>query len=256
MEKSDKELYAFIVNTTKEVDETNIVKDDATGEESKITKKVKKKVPIRVSIKRPTRKQINDADDYFASRQFKYMRMGIMTKAMIVKQYKDIGGVMSNAESELLEKKYKEKGRLEAEFINLAYKENAKTITEEEKIKLKETGEQIAVNQKDISNMESAYSFIFKDSADTKAFGDVVLWYCLNLSYIKENEDAKEVPLYKGESLEEKQEDFAKREDDGDIVYRQISHKLAYLMSFYHSGAISTWEEFEKLDKDIESGTV
>ena len=103
------------------------------------------------------------------------------------------------------------------------------------------------------------YSFIFQHTSDTKAQAHVILWYSLMLSYYEEQKDGGQpqwTPIYKGESFEEKLDDFYEKEENADSFYLQVKQKLAYFISFWFNGAIASKEDFVKLEKDIDEGKV
>ena len=61
-----KELYSFSLEEEREVEKTHTRKNKKTGEETTVTKKVKEKVPVQVRLKRPSRRQLEEAElEYF-----------------------------------------------------------------------------------------------------------------------------------------------------------------------------------------------
>ena len=57
-----KELYSFSLDEEKEVEKTKVRKNKKTGEETKVTKTVKEIVPVVIRLKRPSRRQLEDAE--------------------------------------------------------------------------------------------------------------------------------------------------------------------------------------------------
>ena len=57
-----KSLYSFTIDQEKEIEKTHTRKNKKTGEETTVTKKVKEKAPIEVFIKRPSRRELEDAE--------------------------------------------------------------------------------------------------------------------------------------------------------------------------------------------------
>ena len=88
-----KELYSFTVDEEVEVEKKTTKKDKKTGEETTITKKVKEKVPVVVKIKRPSRRQLEEAELEYSVEMSRCVKKGILTKAMLAKKYSDTGGV-------------------------------------------------------------------------------------------------------------------------------------------------------------------
>lgn len=253
----DKELYSFEVKTTKEVEEKTVVKDETTQEETTTIKKVKKEVPVRIVIKRPTRRQIEKAELQYTVKLSELMKLGVLTRAMVTKKYADTGGVLTETEAQYLTSRYKRLAEIQKDFVNLSIK--ADNLADEDKKKLQEVTDEINTIRREIAETESNYSFIFQHTSDMKATNHVILWYSLMLSYTEEQKDGGQpewTPLYKGDTFEEKLEDFYSREENADSFYLQVKQKLAYFISFWYNGAIASKEDFVKLEKDIDEGKV
>ena len=88
-----KELYSFTIDEEKEVEKVSKRKNKKTGEETTVTKKVKEKVPIQISIKRPSRRELEEAELEYSVEMSRCVKKGILTKAMLYKKYSDTGGV-------------------------------------------------------------------------------------------------------------------------------------------------------------------
>jgi hypothetical protein len=257
VKEQEKELYAFEVKTTKEVEEKTVSKDEKTGEETTITKKVKKEVPVRIVIKRPTRQQIDKAETQYTVKLSELMKLGVLTRAMVTKKYADTGGVLTDVEAQYLTSRYKRLAEIQKDFVNLSIK--AENLSEEDKVKLDKVTEEINTIRREIAETESNYSFIFQHTADMKATNHVILWYSLMLSYVEEQKDGGQptwTPFYKGDTFEEKLEDFYTKEENADSFYLQVKQKLAYFISFWYNGAIASKDDFTKLEKDINEGKI
>ena len=62
--------------------------------DSKVTKKVKEKVPVQFRIKRPSRRELEDGELEYSVEMSNCIKRGILTKAMLYKKYSDdIGSV-------------------------------------------------------------------------------------------------------------------------------------------------------------------
>ena len=57
-----KELYTFTVEREQEVEKTHTRTNKKSGEKTTVTKKVKEKTPIEVKLKRPSRRELEDAE--------------------------------------------------------------------------------------------------------------------------------------------------------------------------------------------------
>lgn len=257
VKEQDKELYSFEVKTVKEVEDKTTTKDEKTGEEITVTKKVKKEVPVRIVIKRPSRRLIEKAETQYTIKLSELMKLGVLTRAMVTKKYADTGGVLTETEALYLTSRYKRLAEIQKDFVNLGIK--SENLSAEDRVKFDAVTEEINTIRREIAETESNYSFIFQHTADMKATNHVILWYSIMLSYIEEQKDGGQpewTPFYKGETYEEKLEDFYEKEENADSFYLQVKQKLAYIISFWYHGAIATKEDFVKLEKDINEGKV
>ena len=128
-----KSLYSFTLDEEKEIEKTHTRKNKKTGEETTVTKKVKEKVPVEVFIKRPSRRQLEDAELEYSVEMSRCVKRGILTKAMLYKKYSDTGGVWTEDEAKDYGKLYKETFEIQNEYVRLETVENK---SEEQKEKL------------------------------------------------------------------------------------------------------------------------
>jgi hypothetical protein len=92
-------LHEFAVNDEKETEqiESSI---DAQGNEVKTTKKVKKIVPVKFKIQKPTRKLFDEAELFYGIKLSEGIKAGLLTKALLAKRYQNDCGAMSEPEKE------------------------------------------------------------------------------------------------------------------------------------------------------------
>ena len=245
-----KDLYSFQIFTEKEntVEEKRI--DEQTKEEITVKKKVTEKVPTTIILRKPTRRQIEEADLEYSVEMSKCIKKGILTKAMLAKKYSDTGGAMTENQSKRLVELYTKIYDLQSENIRL----EASSKKKENKEKIQKVIEDLTAVRKEIIEIESGYRSLFDHTADTKAQNKILLWYVLNLTYIKEVEDETEKAYFSGVEFEQKLEDFYKKEEDPDEKYISLSKKVSTLIAFWFFNQASTKEDFEELDKKIEAG--
>ena len=245
-----KNLYNFTLFSEKEnqIEEKKINED--TKEESIIIKKVIEKTPFEVFPRKPSRRQIEDADLEYSVEMSKCIKKGILTKAMLAKKYSDTGGMLSENESKKLVDLYKKIYDLQSENIRL----ESSTKKKENKEKIDAVLEELTTVRKEIIEIESNYRSLFDHTADSKAQNKLLLWYILNLTYVKDNGQDKERPYFLGEDFEEKLQSFYEKEESPDEHYSVISKKVSTLIAFWFFNQASTKEDFEDLDKKIEAG--
>ena len=128
-----KELYSFTVDEEVEVEKKTTKKDKKTGEETTITKKVKEKVPVVVKIKRPSRRQLEEAELEYSVEMSRCVKKGILTKAMLAKKYSDAGGLMAERDAQKLSTAYADLSKLQTDYTRLVTKTGEKNSQDEEK---------------------------------------------------------------------------------------------------------------------------
>jgi hypothetical protein len=247
----EKDLYKFTVFEDKEVfvEETKV--DEVSGEETIVKKKVIEKIPTEIILKKPTRRQAEEADLEYSVEMSKCIKKGILTKAMLAKKYSDTGGLMSESESQKLVDLYKVIFDLQSENLRL---DAAINKSDDIKNRQDEINKELSVARKEIVDIESAYRALFDHTADSKAQNKVLLWYILNLTYIKKQNDVEEKPYFKGKEFEDKLVDFYAKEEQQNEQHLAISRKLSTLVAFWFFNQASSKEEFEELDRKIEAG--
>ena len=96
---SFKKLYQFTIDKEVEKIEETSKKDRKTGEEVTTKKTVKVKEPIEFFIKRPSRRELEEAELEYSVEMSRCVKRGILTKAMLAKKYSDTSGIFSEDES-------------------------------------------------------------------------------------------------------------------------------------------------------------
>ena len=114
-----KELYSFSLEEEKEVEKKTTKKDKKTGEETTVVKKVKEKIPVVVKLKRPSRRELEEAELEYSVEMSRCVKKGILTKAMLYKKYSDTGGVFSEDAAKDYGKLYKEVLDLQKKYEDL-----------------------------------------------------------------------------------------------------------------------------------------
>ena len=84
-----REIYSFTFEKEEKTKktETNEVTNPETGEKEQVsvTKEVSEKVPYRIIMKQPTRRQIEEAELEFSVEMSNCIKKGVLTKAMLAK---------------------------------------------------------------------------------------------------------------------------------------------------------------------------
>ena len=252
-----KEIYSFTVELEKEVEKAieKTIIDKETGEEKKVSvnEKVKEKEPVRIILKEPNRRQIEEADMEYSIEMSQCVKRGILTKAMLAKKYSDAGGLMAERDAQRLSTAYADLSKLQTDYTRLVTKTGEKNSQDEEKANkiIGEMGEL----RRQIVDMETDYASLFNHTADTKAQNRVILWYVLNLTYVAHGEEDPEL-FFVGKTFEEKEQKYYELDESNDELYGLIEGKLATFISYWYFTAGVTREDLEQLDKDIEEGNI
>ena len=132
-----KEIYSFTVELEKEVEKAieKTIIDKETGEEKKVSvnEKVKEKEPVRIILKEPNRRQIEEADMEYSIEMSQCVKRGILTKAMLAKKYSDAGGLMAERDAQKLSTAYADLSKLQTDYTRLVTKTGEKNSQDEEK---------------------------------------------------------------------------------------------------------------------------
>lgn len=246
-----KELYTFTVDDEREVEKTHTRKNKKTGEETTVTKKVKETVPIQIRLKRPSRRELEDAELEYSVEMSRCVKRGILTKAMLYKKYSDTGGVWSEDDAKDYGKLYKEIFDIQNEYARL---ETVDKKTEKQKKKIEDLKEQLASARRKIVDAESAMQSLFDHTADVKAQNRLLLWYTLMLTHIQKDEGADPVPYFNGLDFDEKIEDYYLKEDVSDDFYLAVVKKVTTILAFWFFNQASTPDEFNSLIERVEKG--
>lgn len=281
--KSNKEIYRFNVfldqEVEKEVDvekQVEVEKDvevektrkDKDGKDEKYTETVKKKVKEKqivkekrkskektetmFVIKQPTRREMEEADMEFSIEMSKCVKEGVLTKAMLLNKYTDVGGMMSEEDAKSLAKMYGELAELQTKFTNFKIKEqDPDKFTE----KQKEVYEDITTLRRTIATIETNYSSLLNHTADTRAQNKVISWYLLSLTNI-ENAEKDLIPFFEGESFEEKKETLYRMEEEENELLSVVYDKLMAFVSFWYFSVSASEEDFLELEKDMNEGSL
>jgi hypothetical protein len=226
----------------KKVKEKKIIKE---------TRKVKDKEETVFVIKQPTRRQMEDADMEFSIEMSRCVKEGILTKAMLLNKYSDVGGMMSEEDAKILAKMYGELAELQTKFTNFKLKEqDPEKFTE----KQKEVYEEITTLRRTIATIETNYSALLNHTADNRAQNKVISWYLLSLTNI-ESKDKSLTPFFPGETYDDKKERLYKMEEEEDALLGVVYDKLMAFVSFWYFSVSANTTDFEELEKDMNEGS-
>ena len=240
-------LNEFTVNQQKEVEQVEVT-NDAQGNEIKTTKKVKKVVPIKFKIQKPTRRLFDDAELFYGVKLSEGIKSGLLTKALLAKRYQNDGGAMSEPEKQKYSQLYIDLYNKETEFQKVSL--NLENISPEEKTaKVASIIAELTEIRQELQNLEFSQISLFDQTAENRARNQTIMWWVLNLSHKKDEKNEDFVPLFNGKTFDEKIEHYDSLEEQDDPFWNEVFKKLAYFISFWYMGKISSPEDFERAEK-------
>ena len=254
-------LYSFSVDLNKEVEEEvekkSKRKNKETGKMEVVTSKekvtVKKDIPYKVVIKKPNRNELEEGDMFYSLELNKFIKMGLLTKAMLAKQYGNQGGVWSEKEqklySELLYKMHSK--QLEVQQFSIL-SDNGK-LSERQQSKLDQAVREMTEIKKDLTEYEMVQNSLFDHTADVKARNRAIMWYILHLTYFMEGE-AEDAPfeiLFEGDSFEEKYQAYEDAEENEDELYQKIIDKVSSIVTIWYVSGTQGQEGLDDIFKEM-----
>ena len=246
-----KELYKFSLDQEKEVVKEHTRKNKKTGEETTVKKTVKEKIPVEVRLKRPSRRELEDAELEYSVEMSRCVKRGILTKAMLYKKYSDTGGVFSEQDAKDYGKLYTEVLNLQNEYVRL---DSADKKTDKQKKRLEKIKAELGETKQRMVEVESTMHTLFDHTADIKAQNRLLLWYTLMLTHVQGEQDEQPVPYFEGEDFDQRVEDYYKKEDESDEFYLEVVKKVTTILAFWFFNQASSPDEFNALIEQMEKG--
>lgn len=246
-----KSLYQFTVDEEVMVEKESKRKDKKTGEEIITKRKVKKKIPVEIKIKRPSRRELEEGELQYSIEMSKCVKQGILTKAMLAKKYADTGGAFSDEGYKDYGEKYKKILNLQNEFMRL---ENVDKPTAKQKKRIEEVKTDIAKSKRELVEVETGLQSLFEHTADVRSQNKLLLWYSLMLTYIQREDDEEPIQYFEGADLDEKTEDYYEKEEEMSEFYQKVIKKVSTILAFWLYNQASSPDEFESLMEKVESG--
>jgi hypothetical protein len=248
-----KKLYQFTIDKEVEKIEETSKKDRKTGEEVTTKKTVKVKEPIEFFIKRPSRRELEEAELEYSVEMSRCVKKGILTKAMLAKKYSDTGGIFSEDESKNYSDLYKQVLEFQNEYIRLDSADQ-KDAKQKKRFEIVKSG--LGDVKRKIVEIESNFQSFFDHTADIKAQNRLLLWYVINLTYIQYEKDDNPKPYFEGSDFESKIEDYYEKEESNDQFYFAAIKKASTILAFWFFNQASEPKEFDELIEKMEKGTL
>jgi hypothetical protein len=242
---SIKTLYQFKIN--REIEE--VVKEKSKDKDGNEVTTDKKKIvnkEVQFGIRKPNRKLYEEAELFYGVKLSEGIKAGLLTQPLLAKRYKNDGGSMSETEKKRYAEIYYDliikQDELEQIKLNLEKKSEQDRAKEAAKIMT-----DIVDLQRELQSFESDQSTLFDQTAENRAKNMVIMWWVLNLSYIKGEEDW--IPVFAGSKYEDKLESYDGIEEETDAFNTEMVKKLAYFITFWYMNGISSEEDFKRIEE-------
>tara|TARA_R100000005_G_scaffold84303_1_gene52385 strand:+ start:257 stop:1048 length:792 start_codon:yes stop_codon:yes gene_type:complete len=238
-----KRIYEFTVDREETVKEET-VKQEKDGTEITTSKDVKKNVPKKYFLRRPTRTMTDEAELYYGVKLAEGIKAGLLTRALLEKRFDNDGGTRNDKENEqyketlaTLEKLHKEQSKI----LNVQDKKR----TAAQKKRLKEIEEEMKPARRTLRDIQLMEDGLYEETAESRARNKVILWWMLNLAYA--DKDGKEVPFFGEGTFEQKLDRYDEIDEGEDVHELVVARKIAYYVSFWFVGRPNTQKEFQEM---------
>lgn len=168
-----------------------------------------KKDEVSISFVKPSHAMLEDAEFYYGQQFNRFLKSGFLSRAMMNKEFGDLGGVVSKqSQADLVDSLTR---MIDAQKT-IEFYGGAEGLTEDQKEKLKESTETFTLLQKQVVENDINIRNMYAQSADTKAEEALIRWLVLNRAFysediLKDGEKKTELfPLFEGTNLNEKKE--------------------------------------------------
>lgn len=205
------------------------------------------------AIKKPSRRDLENGDMFYAVELSKLIKKGVLTKAQIAKNYSETGGIWTEEEQKLYAETYKawleaqsELTKLQSDLVLNQDDPNAEVPD-----KLAEVQQKVWSLYFALQEFESKQSSIFDQTADVIARNRTVLYYIVNLLHtvdIAEDKEPKYTKFFNEASLDESLDRYDEILESDDKHFIMALNKAALFVSFWHSGKAVTEEDFSILE--------
>ncbi len=269
-DKINRELFSFNIDIErekeKEVTKEKKRKNKETGKmetiEETVIRTVTEKVPVRIVLKKPSRTQIEDGDMFYSIWLNKFIKMGLLTRAMLAKKQVDVGGTLNEDDKMNYAKLYLKLFEKQQNIIRYSAKDTVE-MSADEKERLQSAVSELAVIRKQLSDFEAAQASIFDHTADVKARNKTITWFLLFLAHFQEGEGesssdtADLTPMFSGTEYEDRYRKYQELDEEQDEIFLRSIDKLSTVATIWYMSGVQDQDQFEavlsEINKDAEA---
>jgi|9_EtaG_2_1085328.scaffolds.fasta_scaffold01519_9 hypothetical protein len=257
-DKINRELYSFSIDIErekeKEITKEKKRKNKETGKmetiEETVIRNVKEKVPVRIVLRKPSRTQIEDGDMFYSIWLNKFIKMGLLTRAMLAKKQVDVGGTLNEDDKMNYAKLYLKLFEKQQNIIRYSAKDT-NDMSADEQERLQSAVSELAVIRKQLSDFEAAQASIFDHTADVKARNKTITWFLLFLANFQEGEgdsvedEAELRPIFAGTDYDEKYRKYQELDEEQDEIFLKSIDKLSTVATIWYMSGVQDQEQFD-----------
>ncbi len=183
----------------------------------------------------------------------KFIKQGLMTKAMLSKQYSDLGGTFTKEQQEYYGEIYAKYYQKLTQVQRFSVKTEDE-LSEEQKSRLESAMGELTILRKQITEYESSQSMLFEHTADVKARNKAIMWYIVNLCHFVEgDQDEYDVePLFDGANYEQKYDSYGVMEEDEDPLYIKVIDKISSIVTIWYMSGVQTAKDIDDYMAEID----
>ena len=247
-------LYQFDVKhkVKKEITE---VQDNG----DKITKTQEVDESIKVTLKKPSRMDLEEAKIIYNATFGNCVRRGILPRALMEKLYQNENGLLSEPEKVRYEIAANRMIEIRNEYKELNDKSEK---NDSDTNRLNDLISEFTHIEQEFNTLDMIKNDAFKNTAEIVAQEKQILWLTMFLTYIDLN--GKTQPFVSGDTLDKRLEacdailENTSTDDlkDRATLFKSIIHKAGIFISAWATGRIETVEQFKALDEQLESGSL
>lgn len=231
-------IHEWSISIDREVDETTTEERD--GQKVTVTRKVKKPVVTRMSLKRPTRREMRQAELFYGKRFNWYVNEGFLTVPIMTNKQENLTGDILST---------KDKSRIETLRSKSVALDNdlARAVNETADVKEK-LQKELATVRSELLNLYSMNQTVFSQTAEKRAERDLNDWFAYNLTLI---DRGGWQPYFEGKTFDEKEEAMWKLEEANDEFYNAAVGKISTYIQFFNMG-LDTTEKFKLAEEELQ----
>lgn len=241
-----KKLYEFTIDKEEEVVDEEIVHED-DGSTTTKSKKIKKFIPQKFFIRKPSHSMMDDASLYYGVELAKAVKAGMLTESMLKKRFEEDGGLLSKKEVKKYEELY---DTLRKVVEDVAKIETVSKTTKAQKSKLEKLEKEKNDILSEIQEFETQRSTLFSQTAESRARNKLITWWVVKLS--GETVDDKDSMVWDSGEDEDQEKVNAYHDwyDENKSVFNlEMKLKFLYYITFWFNSSATDQESFEVIAK-------